>query len=409
MRLIKIHYETMEFTTFFKTYVIKPTERASVQNRHLQEVTYSRNGVVVEKRRMHKTKAVKQDGESTPDSLGFRRDELNPRKYNAGMQETLKNPWRVTKEEEVEGQVNYVLSQYGLNPGLWREKLVSIVKQENITAQQFGEIRFGLEPDELTDRVPSERPTKEKPDIRTRLMKTKLVLYDRNNYLSEDNLEGWLKIRMAQRRPDKIATSLENMNTAVHNWIIMERQEEQKLSTGLNLKKNLAKGKLAEYGIKYPVTNNLEENVLYFMASILMSSNRKGEFKPVIKGITNAMTIDDKLNTFLEVSDKNELEQNIERFNETVEMFETQPELFFAKYFVQQGLNTGTVQINNGTVYWVSQKENIERYKFTSVNAFETVLFSEMNKIESGFFEDFIRELQTKTVVIPENFVSRSN
>jgi hypothetical protein len=43
------------------------------------------------------------------------------------------------------------------------------------------------------------------------------------------------------------------------------------------------------------------------------------------------------------------------------------------------------------------------------VNAFETVLFSEMNKIESGFFEDFIRELQTKTVVIPENFVSRSN
>lgn len=394
----------MEFTTFFKTYVIKPTERASVQDRHLQEVTYSRNGVIQEKRRMHKTKAVRHDGDSTPESLQFRRDPLNNRRYDAGMQEMLKNPWKVKIEDEVDAQVNYLISQYGLNPELWRSSLAKIVKQSEITAQQFGEIRFGLLPNELTDQVPNERPTKDKPDVRTRIMKTKLVLYDRINYLSEDNLDGWLKIKLAQRRPDKIATGVENVNTAFHNWIILERAEEQKLSTGLNLKKNLAKGKLAEYGLKYPVTNNLEENILYFVGSILMSSNKKGDYKPLINGITNAATLDDKLNSYLEVSNKQDLELNIDRFNEAIELFEKQPDLFFTKYFVQQALNRQVVQISNGTLYWISQRENIELYKYTSINAFESLIYDEMNKVESSIFENFIQELVNKDVVVPTQY-----
>lgn len=382
----------------FKTYICKPLLRPSVQGRHLNQV-YEQNRSTGERRILgpaNRTKALNANGESVPEYVQVARNVHDRSRYQAGLSKMITNPFR--------DDVEKIMSMYRLDP-VWADKLKDIVKQEEISLQTFGEIRFHLVPNELTEQVPP-RPTQANPDTRTRLMKKVVTLYDRPNVFCEDNLEGWLSIQILLHNPDRIATSTQGANSTIHNWIILEESVDQKLSADVHLKQNKAVGEYADYCLNYPITEALESNVVYFMASIMMEKTGKTT-QPLIKGIVNAKTIDEKINDFLKPKDKADIEWNVPEFNRVVKLQKEQVDLFFAKYFVQQALNVQVIQPTNGYIYWRSQRDkpdSIETYKFNSQEAFTTFIYNEMGKVESPLFDEFILELKSKNIVIPKQY-----
>lgn len=381
----------------FKTYVCKPLQRPSVQGRHLNQV-FEENKRTGERKILgaaNRTKALNENGESIPEYVQVARNVHDRTRYQAGLSKMIENPF---KEEP-----SKIMTMYGLKPE-WADKLEKICSAEQISLQTFGEIRFNLLPNELTEQVPP-RPTQANPDTRTRLMKTVVTLYDRPNMFSEDNLEGWLKIQILLHNPDRVATSLPG-NTAIQNWVILEESVEQKLSADVHLKQNKAIGEYADYCLNYPITEALESNVVYFMASIMMERSGKA-FQPLVKGIVNAKTIDEKINGFLKPKDKSEIEWNVPEFNRVVKLQKEQVDYFFAKYFVQQALNVQVIQPTNGYIYWRSQRDkidSIETYKFNSQETFTTFLYNEMTKVESPLFDEFLLELKSKNLIIPKQY-----
>ena len=385
----------------FKTYVCKPLQRPSVQGRHLDQI-YEIDKKAGTKKMIgsaNRTKALDINGESLPELVQVVKNVHDRSRYQAGLSKMIENPFK--------DEPSKIMSMYGLKPA-WEDKLEKICKSDQITLQTFGEIRFNLLPDELTEQVPP-RPTQSNPDTRTRLMKKNVILYDRPNIFSEDNLEGWLAIQILLNNPDRVATTTQGANSSIHNWIILEESVEQKLNADTHLKQNKAIGEYADYCLNYPITEALETNVVYFMASIMMERTGKAT-QPLIKGIVNAKTIDDKINGFLKPKDKADIEWNVPEFNRVVKLQKEQPDLFFAKYFVQQALNVQVIQPNNGFIYWRSQRDKVdslETYKFNSTETFTTFIYNEMNQVDSPLFDEFILELRDKNVIIPKQYKNK--
>lgn len=382
----------------FKTYICKPLLRPSVQGRHLNQV-YEQNRSTGERRILgpaNRTKAVNQNGESLTELVQIVKSPHDRSRYQAGLSKMIDNPFKEDGSK--------IMSMYGLKPE-WADKIDKICASEQISLQTFGEIRFNLLPNELTEQVPP-RPTQANPDTRTRLMKKVVTLYDRPNVFCEDNLEGWLSIQILLHNPDRVATTTQGANSTIHNWIILEESVDQKLSADVHLKQNKAVGEYADYCLNYPITESLESNVVYFMASIMMERTGKA-IQPLIKGLVNAKTIDEKINDFLKPKDKADIEWNIPEFNRVVKLQKEQVDLFFAKYFVQQALNVQVIQPTNGYIYWKSQREkpdSIETYKFNSQETFTTFLYNEMTKVESPLFDEFILELKNKNIIVPKQY-----
>ena len=85
------------------------------------------------------------------------------------------------------------------------------------------------------------------------------------------------------------------------NKIANQRQKS------VHLKQNKAVGEYADYCLNYPITEALESNVVYFMASIMMERTGKTT-QPLVKSLVNAKTIDEKINDFLKPKDKADIE-----------------------------------------------------------------------------------------------------
>lgn len=385
--------------TFFKTYICKPLQRPSVQGRHLNQIIERNRATGVEKvlGPANRTKAININGESVPELVQVARSKHDRSRYEAGLSRLIENPFRDTPLK--------ISQMYGLKPE-WQDLLPKIVEQDQISLQTFAEIRFNLYPNELTEQVPP-KPTKDNPDTRTRLMKKTVVLYDRPNPFCEDNLEGFLAIQILLNNPDRVATSPQNANSSIQNWIMLEEAVEQKLSADVHLKQNKAIGEYADYCLNFPITESLENNIVYFMAC-LMHERAGNTNQPLLKnGVVNAKTIDEKINGFLKPKDKADIEYNIPEFNRVVKLHKEQPDLFFTKYLVQQALNTNVIQPTNGYIYWKSQRDKLdsaETYKFNSQETFTTFIYNEMTKVESPLFDEFISELITKSVVIPKQY-----
>lgn len=385
----------------FKTYVCKPLQRPSVQGRHLDQIFEVDRKAGTKKMigSANRTKALDINGESLPEIVQVVKNVHDRSRYQAGLSKMIENPFK--------DEPSKIMSMYGLKRE-WEDKLEKICKSDQISLQTFGEIRFNLLPDELTEQVPP-RPTQANPDTRTRLMKKNVILYDRPNIFSEDNLEGWLAIQILLHNPDRVATTTQGANSSIHNWIILEESVEQKLNADTHLKQNKAIGEYADYCLNYPITEALETNIVYFMASIMMEKTGKAT-QPLIKGIVNAKTIDDKINGFLKPKDKADIEWNVPEFNRVVKLQKEQPDLFFAKYFVQQALNVQVIQPNNGFIYWRSQRDKVdslETYKFNSTETFTTFIYNEMNQVDSPLFDEFILELRDKNVIIPKQYKNK--
>ena len=332
---------------FYKVYLCKPLPRPSVYgvDQHQLVKRNKLTGQVIETSNLGRTKAVGSDGQplTSPIKVMLDRDTNT---YNIGLSELVDNPYT---EETTE-----LLRKYRLDPKSWRNILDEIKNNEKISKQLWAEIRFGLQPDELTERRPP-KPTKESGDNRTKIMKTVVILYDEANPFSEDNLNGWLAIQILKHSA-QVARSKESANTATQSWYLVEQQTEQRQNIDAIIQQNRTIAKLAEYNDKYPITSELEENVLFFIASITLND----KFKPLVKDKQNPVSIQEKIDEFLKPRQKELTLQNCQSFMKTITLYETNPELFYARYLSQQMINKNSLQEVNGKWYWAAQKQKQE-------------------------------------------------
>lgn len=374
--------------TSFKTYVVKPIPKKSNQgldNQYFWKKDLS-TGTQVRLDKV-RTKATDASGNPGNEVIWCLKD-IRTNSYDIGLSVMFENEHKGKKVEDM-------LRQYRLDAKVWREELNKIVLEDFISKQTWAEIRFGLTPDELTERVPP-KPNKDNPDTRTRIMKTGVTLYDEVNPFCEDNLAGFLKIQILKHdRSNRVANGQDKINTALHGWVMVEQSQEHRASMDLVQKKNLAIGRLALLFDKYPVTTVLEENVAYFIAASITNP----KLIPLVKGKPTPNTISEKLDEFLNPRDKDMLPWNIKTFNEVVDLFEKQPDFFYAKYLVRQAINVQLVQHVNSTWHW--RRTDGTTSPFESVDAMNIYISTEMDKIESSSLAEFVVALKSKNCVIP--------
>ena len=345
-----------------------------------------------------------QDGQSCTDNFGFRRPEYNRNVYDAGLSEQVSNPFYESNSDKRDEAAQQIMTEYSLHED-WRKVVNSIVSHKTITKQQELEIRFlgSSPPGTLTEALPNERLRAHRGIIdpaapRTFLMDFRLILFDRSNMFKTDNLRGCLAWQLATHHP-KIAKGREYVNPAVHNWYIAEEYEDEKISMSLNNAIDEAIFRLVSLKRKYPSTEVLEENVVYQIFSLVNDTG----YKPIFKGKVTVARLNELVDAYLKnKSNSDTLKFHLKSFNETLDLYETNPSLFYAKYLVQQGLNTNVFQINNSKVYWLSKKDTPEVYSFTSVSALEKFVFEEINAPESSYLPNLIGELDAKYAVIPK-------
>jgi hypothetical protein len=376
---------------FYRVFICKPLPRPSVYGVDAQQLV-KRNrltGQVIETSNLGRTKAVGADGQLIPEPIKVMLDR-NTNTYNIGLSELVDNPF--TEE------TNEIIRKYRLDPKAWKDILESIKTQEKITKQMWAEIRFGLQPDELTERRPP-KPTKELGDTRTKIMKTQVILYDEANPFCEDNLNGWLAIQILKHSP-RVARSKESGNTATQSWYLVEQQTEQRQNIDAIIQQNKTIAKLAEYNDKYPITSTLEENILYFIASITYGDLSK----PIVRDKITPVSIQEKIDEFLKPKQKDKTLSNCESFMKSVKLYEENPELFYARYLAQQMVNKNALQEVNGKWYWAAQKnkqENIGAFAFNSFDNFVNFVYTEMTTLDSKYFADLVKELLQKQAVVP--------
>lgn len=388
-----------------KVFIIRPVQRSSMQGRNLQRAVLKdkQSGTILSEHTMNKVKATQGDGYSCTDTLRFRRPDYNRNVYDAGLNDQSPNPFYESKKEDREEVANKLLADYGLCEE-WRDIVKVVVKSKTITKQQELEIRFlgSMPPGTLTQAVPNERLTSFRGIIdpkakRTKLMDFKLTLFDRGNRFTTDNLRGCLAWQLANHHP-KIAKNIESVNPAQHWWYIGEEFQDEKMTQDLNNKIDDVIFRLVSLKRKYPITEVLEENVLYFIGSLLVNEN----YKPLFKGKITSMRLNEIISDYIKTKRSVDTTKFfLDKFNEIVDLFENNPTLFYAKYLTRTGLNTTTLQINNGKVYWLSKKDTPDVYNFTSVSAFEKFIYEELQSPESTYLDSFLTELKNKFGIVP--------
>ncbi|RMG73528.1 MAG: hypothetical protein D6711_10715 [Chloroflexi bacterium] len=372
-----------------------PVLRPTAQNRHIQEkYVKSSGGQLLNKQVLQKTKAVKPGAVSAADVLRFRKRRDNPAYLDTGLDRLMVNPFYMGKDKPEVDKVESIIIKYGLSKE-WSEYLPKVMTQERITLQTLAEIRFGLDPEQLTSKVPN---TKNGEPL-TMLSKTKVTLYDRANFFDTNNLNGFLAIQLLMHRTDKVHIPGRSLNTTIHNWKLVEATKEYQNNMETNIKQNKAIARYALFLEKSPNIGSLTNNPVYWVG-VQLTDPRTGV--SIIKsnpGISTA-TIDAKINDYLKLKG-DDLEERIKTFNDVMDTYEGQRELFYLNYLVKQAFNTGRLVRRDGYVYWLSQHRDPAFYKFSTVESFKTRMFEEM-QIASDKFIEFVNELRDARVAIPE-------
>ena len=386
-----------------KKFIIRPVSGHSVQGRHLQEMYIKGLPQGTIKKSLNKRKAIPAGrNKSCSEAYGFMRPNYNREKYETGLDKLTKNPWYLPKEEreDPDNTVDAIIQENGFMPKV-REQLKAILGLKDIPLQTMYEIQFGLEQGALHNRLPSKRLVGFRnvidPGAESSIISGfKVILYDESNVFNTNTLKGKLTYHWAENHP-YVAKHGEPINAGIHRWYIAEEMDEVKKTVEWHNLENEAIYKFVELKKNYPATDTLEDNVLYFLASTM---TYKG--KPLLKNKVRNVQIIEKLNDFIKPFDKKDLQDNIENFMEVIELFETNPELFYVTYLVQQADNVSAIQRNNGSVYWLSQKlKNQDWYKFTSMERFIQFMYGEFKKPESNAWTEFIHELMKEEIVIP--------
>lgn len=376
--------------TEFKTYICKPVVTSSKRGLDSQRFYKKDLSTGVKTNiELPRTKQLDGNGNIGSETIYPIRNRHN-NLYDFGLSEMISNPFKEQKSVDV-------IKQYRLDAKLWKPLLDELINEDYITKQTWAEIRFSLSPEELTER-PSPRATKDNPYPQTKLMNHKVVLYDEPNPFCEDNLNGFLSIQLLKNdRGHRVAPNPEVINTALHGWVLVEQAKEHRQSMDLRQLKNKAIGRLASLFEDYPVTSQLEENIPFFIASIITDSKKA----PLITGKPTPVKVSEKLDDFL--SSNSSLEFNIKEFNKAVDLFEKTPDLFYSRYVAQQMRNTKMIQ--NVNAQWHYRRNNGENMNWESFEQLITYIYSEMAKPDSTILNEILLVLKQRyTAIVPNHF-----
>ena len=78
-------------------------------------------------------------------------------------------------------------------------------------------------------------------------------------------------------------------------------------------------------------------------------------------------------------------------------------ELFHIKYLVKLGFINNVFRYSNGSVFWLSQQNNPDKYKYDSIDALETFFFTELQDYTPGtviknYYGELLEEFKNKSV-----------
>lgn len=355
--------------------IVKPVPRISVQGRHLHQYRMKSGNSEL----MADTKKTKVA--NATETLVLHRDSTGT-KYKTGLEELLPNPFGDNENE--------VISKYNLS-SKWLEnnRLEKILKSDKVSTQTYLEILAGVDPDTYTPIIPKKNYVgafaKEDSEL-SELQRLKIVLYDSANIFSTSTPRGRLIIQVLKNHP-AVATSKDSINPNAHRWYIAEEYEDAVESKRIN---DLINEAIAEL---YMITKKEPFETLYQFATILTDNAGKS----VIKGKTQTLVMEDKLNKYIKEKSKTQ-SANIQKFLAAVKLFKTNRELFYVETLVQAGLTYNVLSLANGFVYWDSMKSNPEYYKWNSIRNFKEFLLTEFGKHnpadkDESVFKTYLNEL----------------
>ena len=383
--------------------IISPVPSPSVQGRDKHRFTYldPQTGQMTQGPIMNKRKAQTTSGRSATDTLTFK---IKNGKVQAGLGEKIPNPWYIgrqsdKKEDEINKAKNTVMSSYNL-PKSWETRLDILLFAEEIYKQEELEILGGYEPGYYTQQVPAKKGFFWTEEEMSPLMRFKFVFYDRENIITDKDPRQRLALQLIKMRNDKIAPSKNDINTAQHFYYVAEEMEQAKESKRKNDFQNQAVVKLVMLKDSYPLDSDISKWPLYQISTLVKHNN-----KPLIKGALPPIAVEDHLNEFIKHPRYGGIKA-CKEFLRVVNLFEKNKERFYIDYLVQQGLNKNLIGLNNGFLFWYSQKDQrAEWYKFSTVEDFATFLFTEFDKYDpeqglGGAYGEFLQQLKERNAIV---------
>lgn len=370
--------------------IVKPIQRSSYQGRHMQRFSFiGKDGQKVETAEMGKSKATTKDGKSCAEVLVFKPNS-HTRKFEAGMSQAITNPFKGSSYEDL-------ITKFSLSQS-WRPIVEKISEQDTISRQHFLEIIDGAEPGTYNESMPSKKlpnssftDPKAESDIGV-IAGFKLRLYDGANIFDSRTSKGRLSMQLIKMRSDVVAKDYQSINPTEHRWYIAEENEEMLEKKKVNDMENEAIVMLYNLKKKHPA------NIVRQMGVVLTDK----EGLSIIRGTMDEAGVDAVLNGYIKEKGSDQL-HNIEKFMSVGELMNSNMELFHVKYLVRLGFINGVFRYSNGSVFWLSQQNNPEKYKFDAVESLETFLFTEMedytpNGQVKNYYGELLEEFNTKNV-----------
>lgn len=370
--------------------IVKPVQRSSYQGRHMQRFSFiGKDGQKVETAEMGKVKATTKDGRSCAEVLVFKPN-VHTRKFEAGMNQAITNPFKG-------GNVEELISNYNLSQS-WRTIIENIVGQELITKQLYLEIVDSVDPGEYHENMPTKKlPNSSFTDPKAEgnlsvISGFKLRLFDGANIFDSKSSRGRLSMQLIKMRPDIVAKDFQSINPSEHRWYIAEENEEMLEKKKVNDMENEAIVMLYSLKKKHPT------NILRQMGVVLTDR----EDLSIIRGQMDEAGVDTTLNSYIKDKGPDQF-TNISKFLKTGELMDSNMELFHIKYLVKLGFINNVFRYSNGSVFWLSQQNNPDKYKYDSIDALETFFFTELQDYTPGtviknYYGELLEEFKNKSV-----------
>ncbi|GIV86024.1 MAG: hypothetical protein KatS3mg054_0053 [Chloroflexus sp.] len=327
-------------------------------------------------------------------------DELRPEPdytrgvYVLGLEQMVPNPYKGTSPEEL-------VMRYQLDQSKWGSYLDVISKAESVPYQTVAEVHFSLPYGYLSPRRLGLRERKGERTYWQRVS-VKVTDYPTNIY-DTSTLEGWSAV-VVLAHSRYVATSRESVNTSIHRWLL----EEQHVSVAMELRTiemtNKAIRVLSEMMDTYPNNAAMEDNVFYQVA-VAMTLDDHSFSVPRTSGSSVIAALDG----YLKPMDSAKAQQRARLFLEVVDLMKKDSMRFIARYIAAAMRLAGAIQLANGRVYWLAQKNrNNSAYEFTKLASFEDFVHKELTAAVPTYYDDLMQDMKNRKVIVPSSLISVS-
>lgn len=273
-----------------------------------------------EKVNTKESSAVKGIGKNGTGIFRFCVGQLKGGNLNTGFEKTIENPWFGKKSQSL--------------PTIWQNK--KLETREEITRQEYFEIKLGFEPGYLTSIAKKVFDNKPTPWIQSWWKDfEEMTILDLDN--PEDELTFWL---LKQAHPDKCANSWSERTPFSRLYISQINEDEVKVTKRTEI--------LESTIVKISALKNEHiESDIRKVATILN----------IIRGEVSIEKIKNSLSDYIMKRQSNQ-DENIKKFNKLYDEMQDVKgrETFEARYLLQECINNRVVSDYKGKYIWSSKK-----------------------------------------------------